>query len=113
MNFGALRSYCLGKSAATEDFPFNETTLVFRVKGKMFALTDTEALPLRANLKCDPDWAVELRDRHPEVQPGYHMNKTHWNTVDLEGSLTEDQIRAMIDHSYDLVLRGLPRRDRP
>lgn len=113
MIFAALRSYCLGKPAATEDFPFDETTLVFRVKGKIFALTDTEALPLTVNLKCDPDRAVELRERHPEVRPGYHMNKTHWNTVELDGGLTDDEVRAMIDHSYDLVVRGLPRRDRP
>ena len=113
MNFGALRSYCLGKPGATEDFPFDETTLVFRVKGKIFALTDTEALPLRVNLKCAPDRAIELRDRHPEVRPGYHMNKTHWNTVELDGGLTDDEVRATVDHSYDLVVRGLPRRDRP
>ena len=110
MDFRTLRALCVAKPGVTEEFPFDETTLVFKVRGKMFALTDTEALPLRVNLKCDPDRAVQLRDRHPEVQPGYHMNKTHWNTVDLEGDLSDEQIQEMIDHSYALVVRGLPRR---
>jgi predicted DNA-binding protein (MmcQ/YjbR family) len=80
--------------------------------GKLFALTDVEALPLTVNLKCDPDLAVELRERYPAVQPGYHMNKTHWNTVELDGSLTDDEVKQMIDHSYELVVRGLTRKDR-
>jgi predicted DNA-binding protein (MmcQ/YjbR family) len=110
MDFRALREYCTARPGVTEDFPFGETTLVFKVMGKIFALTDVEALPLRVNLKCDPDWAIQLRERFPEVQPGYHMNKNHWNTVDLEGDLSDEQVREMIDHSYERVVRGLPRR---
>lgn len=112
MDFRALRDYCTGRPGVTEEFPFDETSLVFKVMGKMFALTDVEALPLTINLKCDPDLAVELRERYPAVQPGYHMNKTHWNTVELDGSLSDEEVRKMIDHSYELVVRGLPRKDR-
>jgi len=110
MDFRALRDYCTARTGVTEEFPFGETTLVFKVMGKLFALTDVEALPLTVNLKCDPDLAVELRERCPAVQPGYHMNKTHWNTVELDGSLTDDEVKQMIDHSYELVVRGLTKR---
>jgi predicted DNA-binding protein (MmcQ/YjbR family) len=110
MDFRALRDYCTARTGVTEEFPFGETTLVFKVMGKLFALTDVEALPLTVNLKCDPDLAIELRERYPAVQPGYHMNKTHWNTVELDGSLTDDEVKQMIDHSYELVVRGLTKR---
>jgi len=112
MTFRSLRDYCLSKPGATEDFPFGEETLVFRVMGKIFALTGVESLPLSVNLKCDPEWAVELRDRWPAVQPGYHMNKAHWNTVELDGSIPADEVREMIDHSYERVVAGLKKADR-
>lgn len=112
MNFKNLRDHCLSRKGATEDFPFGDEVLVFRVMGKMFALTNVERLPLSVNLKCDPDWAIELRDRYPAVQPGYHMNKTHWNTVELDGSLPDAQVQELVDHSYDLVVRSLKRADR-
>lgn len=112
MTFRALREYLLSKPGATEDFPFGEETLVLRVMGKIFALTNVEKLPLAVNLKCDPDLAVELRDRWPAVQPGYHMNKAHWNTVELDGSIPADKVREMIDHSYGLVVAGLKKSER-
>ncbi len=112
MTFRSLRDYCLSKPGATEDFPFGEETLVFRVMGKIFALTGIERLPLAVNLKCDPERAVELRDRWPAVQPGYHMNKAHWNTVELDGSIPADEVREMIDHSYERVVSGLKKADR-
>jgi predicted DNA-binding protein (MmcQ/YjbR family) len=110
MDFRALRDCCTARPGVTEEFPFGETTLVFKVMGKIFALTDVKALPLTVNLKCDPDLAVELRERYTAVQPGYHMNKIHWNTVELDGSLSDDEVKKMIDHSYELVVKGLPKR---
>jgi predicted DNA-binding protein (MmcQ/YjbR family) len=92
--------------------PFGEDVLVFKVGGKMFALAALEEVPARANLKCDPDLALELRDRYEQVQPGYHMNKKHWNTVEIESGLPEPELRKMIDHSYDLVLKSLPKATR-
>ncbi len=112
MNFAQLHAYCLSKPGAEETFPFGETALVFKVKGKMFALTDIERLPLSVSLKCDPARAVELRERYAAVQPGYHLSKAHWNTVELDGSVTDDEVREWIDHSYDLVVAGLRRVDR-
>ncbi len=94
----------------TEGTPFGEDTLVFKVAGKIFALASLDAVPPRVNLKCDPDLALELRDRYEEVTPGYHMNKKHWNTVELSGRITEAELRRMIDHSYDLVVARLPRK---
>lgn len=113
MDFAALRNYLLGKPGASEDFPFDETTLVFKVGGKMFALIGIQQQPLRLNLKCDPLQAELLRERYPAVLPGYHMNKRHWNTLVLDGSLPAEEIRAMIDASYELVVKGLPRNSRP
>ena len=95
---------------AVEDYPFGDEVAVFKVGGKMFALVMLEGEPGRVNLKCDPDLAIELRARFPAVIPGYHTNKRHWNTVELDGSIDDDELREMIDHSYDLVLRKLPRR---
>ena len=91
--------------------PFGETVLVFKVSGKMFALMSLDEVPATANLKCDPDLALELRDRYRQVRPGYHMNKKHWNTVEIEG-LPDGELRKMIDHSYDSVLQSLPRGNR-
>ncbi len=104
-----FREYCLRKPKATEGTPFGETVLVFKVAGKMFALMSLDEVPATANLKCDPDLALELRDRYEQVRPGYHMNKKHWNTVEIEGRIPETELRKMIDHSYDLVVQSLPR----
>jgi predicted DNA-binding protein (MmcQ/YjbR family) len=107
-----FREYCLTKSKATEGTPFGDTVLVFKVAGKMFALMSLDEVPATANLKCDPDLALELRDRYEHVRPGYHMNKKHWNTVEIEGGIPEIHLRKMIDHSYDLVVQSLPRASR-
>ena len=105
MDMETLREYCLQKPGADESFPFGEETLVFKVGGKIFLLASlTEGN--RFNAKCDPDRAVELRERHEEVQPGYHMNKRHWNTVRMDGGLKAKEIREMIDHSYEIVIAG-------
>jgi predicted DNA-binding protein (MmcQ/YjbR family) len=107
MTFSELRAYCASKHGAEETFPFGETVLVFKVAGKMFALTGLDTLPLSVNLKCDPDRAIELRERYAAVQPGYHMSKVHWNTVELDGSVPAREIRSWIDDSYDLVVKSL------
>lgn len=107
MDIESLREYCLSKPGVTESFPFDQETLVFKVKGKMFALT-TLYSELSVNLKCDPEKAIRLREEYPCVLPGYHMNKVHWNTVLIDGTLSDDQIREMIDHSYALVSVGPP-----
>lgn len=108
MNIEEIRDYCLAKPGVTEDMPFGEDTLVFRVGEKLFLLTSLSQGD-RFNVKCDPERAIELREQHTEVQPGYHMNKKHWNTVHTNGSLSHRQICDMIDHSYDLVLKSLPK----
>ncbi|WP_299578522.1 MmcQ/YjbR family DNA-binding protein [uncultured Sunxiuqinia sp.] len=109
MNIEELRDYCLSKPGATEDFPFDETTLVFKVMGKLFALTDLEG-DLSVNLKCTPEKAIELREQHSCVLPGYHMNKKHWNTVLVDGTVSDQQIREWIDHSYGLVVEKLSKK---
>ncbi len=114
MNFQALREYCLAKPGAYGDFPFDEVTWVCKVGGKMFALADMTQAPLRVNLKCDPDDALALRAQFPQhVLPGYHMNKRHWNTLVLDGTLSLTLVRRLIDQSYTLVARSLPRDRRP
>ena len=110
MDIETLREYCLSKKGVTEEFPFDEVTLVFKVMGKMFALTGLDKLPHKVNLKCDPERAIELRERYPGIAPGYHMNKKHWNTVTLEGSLSTDMLKELMDHSYDLVVNGLTKK---
>ena len=112
MTFQQLREHCLSRPGVTESFPFNETALVFKVSGKMFALTDIERLPLSVSLKCDPARAIKLREQYDSVRPGYHLNKAHWNTIDLEGGMTDGEVRDLIDHSYELVVEGLRRADR-
>ncbi|NJK97634.1 MAG: MmcQ/YjbR family DNA-binding protein [Bacteroidales bacterium] len=102
MNFETIRSYCLSKKGAVEDLPFDEFTLVYKVGNKMFALSSLTG-ELSINLKCDPEKALELREQYPAVQPGYHMNKDHWNTVYIDGSIASNLIFQWIDHSYDLV----------
>ena len=108
MNIEEIRDYCLAKPGVTEDMPFGEDTLVFRVGEKLFLLTSLSQGD-RFNVKCDPERAIELREQHTEIQPGYHMNKKHWNTVYTNGDLSRRQICDMIDHSYDLVLKSLPK----
>ncbi len=108
MNIEELREYCLSKKEVTESFPFDETTLVFKVMGKMFLLTDTEG-DFSINLKCDPEKAVDLRERYSSVKPGYHMNKKHWNTIYIDGSVDDGLICRWIDDSYDLVVSKLPK----
>ncbi|MHA7058787.1 MmcQ/YjbR family DNA-binding protein [Aquimarina sp. M1] len=110
MNIEAFRDYCLSKKGVTEEFPFDETTLVFKVMGKMFALTGLNRLPFSVNLKCDPEKSIELREFHPEIEPGYHMSKKHWNTVNFSDSLTTDMLHELIDHSYNLVVNGLTKK---
>jgi predicted DNA-binding protein (MmcQ/YjbR family) len=112
MNIETFREYCLGKPAATEGTPFGPEDIVFKVAGKIFAIAALMEVPPRVNLKCDPDLALELRDRYEQVTPGYHMNKKHWNTVVLEGVIPEQEITKMIDHSYELVVQSLPKAKR-
>jgi predicted DNA-binding protein (MmcQ/YjbR family) len=109
MDIVELREYCLSLPCATEDTPFDEVTLVFRVGGKLFALTDLEG-PLWVNLKCDPELAIQLREEHPSVTPGYHMSKKHWNTIQIDGSVSDKTIKEWIDHSYQLVRQSLSRK---
>jgi predicted DNA-binding protein (MmcQ/YjbR family) len=107
MDLAQFREYCLSKPCATEGMPFGPAVLVFKVSGKMFALATLDEVPITVNLKCDPDLALELRDRYEQVTPGYHMNKKHWNTVEIEGGIPDSELRKMIDHSYDLVTKKL------
>lgn len=109
MNIEDLREYCISKKGTTEAFPFDEDTLVFKVMGKMFCLTSLSE-PDSINLKCDPEKAIELREQYPCVQPGYHMNKKMWNTVIIDGSVSKKLLKEWIDHSYDMVVAGLPRK---
>lgn len=106
-NVEAFRTYCLQKKGVTEEFPFDETTLAFKVMGKLFALTSLKEIEFRINLKCDPEWAVELRDEHESIVPGYHMNKKHWNTVIVNFTIPNVLLKKLIDHSYDLVVKKL------
>lgn len=104
MNIEALREYCLSKQGVEEALPFGPDTLVFKVKGKIFLLTGLDAAELRFNVKCDPDKAIELREEFPCVLPGFHMNKKHWNTIIVDGSVSTKQLKEWINHSYQLVL---------
>lgn len=110
MNIEEFREYCLSYNGVTEGYPFDEDTLVFKVMEKMFAMTDVDNFS-RINLKCDPVKAAMLRDLYPEVEPGYHMNKRHWNTIDPHGNLDDVLIREWIDDSYNLVVDNLPRKE--
>ncbi len=110
MNIEELRDYCLSKKGVEECFPFGEDTFVYKVMGKMFLLVGSDAHPLEANMKCDPDKAIELRDNFSCVQPGYHMNKKHWNTVVFDGSVSRKQLEEWIDDSYNLVVESLPKK---
>ena len=109
MDVAEFREYCLTKPSASEEMPFGPDVLVFKVGGKMFALASVDEVPATANLKCDPDLALDLRDRYEQVRPGYHMNKKHWNTVEIDSGIPAVELRRMIDHSYELVIKGLPK----
>lgn len=104
MNIESIREYCLSRTNATESFPFGDDTLVYKVNGKIFALANLDGDPT-VNLKCDPSLALELRDSYASVSPGYHMNKKHWNTISLDGSIPDRLVLEWIDHSYNLVRR--------
>ncbi len=108
-----LRALCLSFNAVVEEFPFRPEISVFKVGGKLFALTSLDAKPLTVNLKCDPEDAIRLRGEYPAlIAPGYHMNKRHWNTVTVDGGLPERLVRELVEDSYDLVVAGLPRAER-
>ncbi len=106
-----LRNHCIEKPGVTEGFPFDKSTLVFKVFGKMFALVDVDVFEA-INLKCDPEKAVELRESYQGIQPGYHMNKTHWNSVYLNEDVSDQLLVELIDHSYELVYASLPKKVR-
>lgn len=111
MNIEQFREYCLAKKGVEETFPFDEVTLVFKVMGKMFAITGLDNEEFKVNLKCDPERSITLREEHPEdVFPGWHMNKKHWNTVHFEGSLDYRLLKELTDHSYDLIVKSLPKK---
>jgi predicted DNA-binding protein (MmcQ/YjbR family) len=107
-----VRRCCLGKQGAFEDFPFGGQVSAFKVAGRIFAITDLDAVPLEVSLKCDPDEAEAMRSEHDAIRPGYHLNKRHWNTVTLDGSIADDAIEDMIQDSYDLVVATLTRPQR-
>ena len=112
MNNEEIREYCISKPAVTEGFPFNDTALVFKVAGKMFALLDLSEDRRGISLKCDPELAIELREQHPEVTPAYHFNKQHWNGINITGGIGSNQLKEWIDHSYTIVLNSLPKSKR-
>ena len=112
MNLEEFRDYCLSKKGSSEDMPFGPETIVFKVMTKLFALTGTDSLPYTANLKCDPEKAIQLREHYPSITPGYHMNKKHWNTIVLESELDNRLIMELIDHSYVLVASGLTKTEK-
>ena len=109
MNVEDFRDYCLNKKGVTEGFPFDETTLVFKVGGKMFALAGIDNFA-SINLKCDPEKSIDLRETYNGVKPGWHMNKTHWNTVSVDADVPYQLIQELIDDSYNLIFKSLPKR---
>ena len=109
MHIEQLRNYCIAKPGVEETFPFDQETLVFKVMGKMFALTSLND-PDNCNLKCDPEKAIELRSNYEAVKPGYHMSKVHWNTVTYNQDLSDQEILKLVDHSYELVVNGLTKK---
>ena len=110
MNIESLQKHCLSKKGVTEETPFGPDNLVYKVGGKMFLLASLDAIPLQFNVKCDPDEAEQLRDSYSCVLPGYHMNKKHWNTIIIDGSVSDKQLQLWIDASYNLVLESLPKK---
>jgi predicted DNA-binding protein (MmcQ/YjbR family) len=112
METDSLTQYCLSKRGAVKEFPFGPDTAVFKAGSKMFAILSERNDPQQISLKCDPVLAENLRQQNPSVIPGYHLNKTHWNTVILDGSIPEPELQAMIDHSYELILKSLTKAER-
>jgi predicted DNA-binding protein (MmcQ/YjbR family) len=112
MDASALRTWCLEQTGASEEFPFGPEHSVFKVAGKIFALSALERTPLEVSVKCDPDLALQLRASYAAIRPGYHLNKRHWNTLALDGSLPDQLVRDLIEDSYDLVVSALPARVR-
>lgn len=108
MNIEEFREYCIQKKAVTESFPFDQSVLVFKVHGKIFVLINIDTCE-NFNAKCNPERAIQLRAEYPGIQPGYHMNKQHWNTISLDGSVPDSLIRELIDHSYQLIFDKLPK----
>jgi predicted DNA-binding protein (MmcQ/YjbR family) len=111
MNLDEFQKYCRSFEGVTEEFPFDESTLVYKVKGKIFALADVETFE-SISVKCDPDDALILREIYDSVTPGYHLNKNHWNTIRLDGKIADKQLKEWIRDSYDLVVKGLPKKVR-
>ena len=111
MDLEIIREYCLKKKGVSEGFPFGDDTLVFKVMSKLFCLTNLEP-PIRINLKCEPEKALDLREKYEGVIPGYHMNKKHWNTIDIYSNIDDDKILEWIDHSYELVASGLTKKEK-
>ncbi|MDI1353963.1 MAG: MmcQ/YjbR family DNA-binding protein [bacterium] len=112
MNAEEIREYCIKKAMTEESFPFDEATLVFKVCGKIFLLVSLDSAPLQFNAKCEPSRALQLRESHSSVVPGYHMNKNHWNTILIDGTVSRKLLQSWIDDSYRLVVNSLPRRER-
>lgn len=110
MDIEQLRNYCIDKKGVEECFPFDEETLVFKVMGKMFLLVGIDSKPVEFNVKCDPELAIQLREKYDCVRPGFHMSKTHWNTVVCDGSVPKKTLKEWIDHSYDEVVKGLTKK---
>jgi predicted DNA-binding protein (MmcQ/YjbR family) len=110
MNIETLQQYCLSKKGVTEETPFGPDNLVYKVGGKMFLLASLDSVPLQFNAKCDPEEAVQLRDTYPCVLPGYHMNKKHWNTILVDGTVSDKELQQWIDASYHLVVDSLPQK---
>ena len=113
MDAAGLRAWCLEQPGAVEEFPFGSATSVFKVGGRIFALSALARAPLEVSVKCEPELAVDLRESYGAIRPGYHLNKRHWNTVTVDGSLSDRLVRELIEDSYDLVVSGLPKRARP
>jgi predicted DNA-binding protein (MmcQ/YjbR family) len=109
MDAAALRAWCLEQPGAIEDFPFGPEHSVFKVGGKIFAISALEREPLEVSVKCEPELAVALRDSYPAIRPGYHLNKRHWNTVHLDGKLPDSMVEQMVEDSYDLIVARLPK----
>ena len=110
MDSKALRDWCLQQAGAAEEFPFGDETSVFKVAGKIFALSALDRTPLEVSVKCEPGLALALRDSYAAIRPGYHLNKRHWNTITIDGSMPDQHVRDMVEDSYDLVVSALPKR---
>ena len=112
MNIESFRTYCLSKKGASESFPFDNNTLVFKVLSKVFSITNINKKPFSVNLKCNPEKAIELRELYSEITPGYHMNKKHWNTIIFESNLPDPLLKQMIDDSYWLVIKKMTKKEK-